>query len=57
MFVKKEYMVCLNSLSKFPDAVSAFPCASVIGNLWRICIGVNILRAFPSFALYLPSDS
>ena len=39
----KESMICVISCSKFSDVVPAFTCAS-IGNLWSICLGVNILR-------------
>ena len=39
------------------DIVPAFTCASATGNLWSICLEVNILRPLPYFALYLASDS
>ena len=35
----------------------AFPCASGIGNLWSICLGLNILRPSPCFVLYLASGA
>ena len=53
----KEYMICLISFSKFSDVLPAFTCARAIGNLWTICLGVNILRPSPYFVLYLPSDT
>ena len=53
----KEYIICLISFSKFSDVLPAFTCARAIGNLWSICLEVNILRPFPCFALYLASDS
>ena len=39
-----------NSLSKFSDVLLAFTCARAIGNLWSICLGVNILRLEWSFS-------
>ena len=39
----KEYITCLTSFLMFSDVLSAFICARVIGNLWSICLGVNIL--------------
>ena len=50
-------MICLTLFSKFLDIVPAFSCASAIGNLWSICLGVNILKPFPYFGLYSASDS
>ena len=38
----KEY-ICLISFSKFSNVLPAFTCASAIGNLWSIWLGVNIL--------------
>ena len=32
-------------------------CASAIGNLCSICLGVNILRLSPCFVLHLASDA
>ena len=46
-------MICLILLNKFSDVLPAFTCASAIGNLWRICLGVNILSSFWSEALRL----
>ena len=43
----KEYMICLISLSKFSDVLPTFICAKTIGNLWSICLGVNIFNPFP----------
>ena len=39
----KKYRICLISFSKFSDVLPAFTCASAIGNLGRICLGVIIL--------------
>ena len=39
----KEYMICLISFSKFSVCIISFFCANAIGNLWSICLGVNIL--------------
>ena len=36
-------MICLISFSKFSDVFHAFTCASAIGNLSEICLGVNVL--------------
>ena len=38
------------------DVLPAFTCARAIGNLWTICLGVDILRPSPYFVLYLASD-
>ena len=35
-------MICLISLSKFSDVLTAFTCASAIGNLLSICLGVSV---------------
>ena len=51
----KEYIICLIWFSKFSNIFPAFTCT--IGNPWGICLGVNILRPLPYFALYLASDS
>ena len=42
----KEYMICLISFSKFSDVLPAFTCASAIGNLWKIRLGIHILSCF-----------
>ena len=39
-----KYMICLTSFSKFSDVLPAFTCARTIGDLWNICLRVNILR-------------
>ena len=49
-------MICLISFNKFSDVLPAFICASTTGNLSSTCLGVNILRPSPYFALYLVSD-
>ena len=49
-------MICLISFNKFLDASPAFICASATGILSSTCLGVNILRPSPYFALYLVSD-
>ena len=43
----KEYMICLISFITFSDVLLAFTCAGAIGNLWRICLKVNILSLSP----------
>ena len=40
----KEYIICLISFSKFSDVSLAFNRISALGNLWNICLGVNILK-------------
>ena len=40
----KEYMICLILFSKISDVLPAFTYASANGNLWRICLVVNILN-------------
>ena len=39
----KEYIICLISFSNFSGVLPAFTWANAIGNLWSICLGVNIL--------------
>ena len=53
----KDYIKCPISFSNFSDVLPAFTCASEIGNLWSICLGLNIFSLSPYFALYLASDS
>ena len=45
-----ENKICLILFSKFSDVLLAFTCASAIGNLWSICLGVNILSPSPFVA-------
>ena len=40
--------------SKFSDVLPA--CARAIGNLWSICLEVNILSSSPFFVLHLDPD-
>ena len=37
-------MIWRISFSKFQDVLPTFTCARAIGNLWSICLGLNILR-------------
>ena len=53
----KEYKICLISFSKFSDVLPACTCASAIGNIWSICLGVNILSPSLYFVFYLASDT
>ena len=53
----KEYIIFLNPFSKFSDVLPAFNFARAIGNLWSICLGVNILRPSPHFVLQLAQDT
>ena len=39
-----EYKIYLTSFSKFLDVLPAFTCVKSIGNVWSICLGVNIFR-------------
>ena len=43
----KEYIIYLISFSNFSDALPDFTCASAIGNLWSIYLGVNIFNPIP----------
>ena len=43
----KEYIICLISFSKFAYVLRASTWASAIGNLWSICLGVNVLSYVP----------
>ena len=45
-------MICLILFDKFSDVLPTFTCASAIGNLCSICLGVNILRPLP-FASFI----
>ena len=36
-------------LSDLSDGIPAFNCASAIGNLWSICLGVNISILLPFY--------
>ena len=49
----KEYIIYLISFSKFSDVLPVFTCASATGNLWKICLGVNILSLSSCIVLYL----
>ena len=53
----KKYIICVISFGMFPDVLPAFICASAIGNLSSICLGVNIFSPSPYFALCLSSDT
>ena len=41
----KEQTICLISFNKRSKLLPAFTCARAIGNLWNICLGVNILSS------------
>ena len=41
----QKIIICLITFSKFSDVLPAFTGASAIGNLSRICLGVNILSS------------
>ena len=47
----KEHIICLVSFSKSSAVFSAFTCASAVGNLWSICLVVNILSCWSSKTL------
>ena len=49
----KEHMICLISLNIFSDVLPAFTCIRVIGNLWRIFLGVNIFNPFLCFPCFI----
>ena len=51
----KEYTICLISFNKFSDELPTFTCARAIGNLWSICLEVNI--SSPSPWIYFSSLS
>ena len=44
------------SSNNYLELLPAFTCAKVVGNLWSICLGVNILSPVPCFDLRLTSD-
>ena len=37
-------MICLISFSKYSNVLPAFICASAIGNLCSVCLGLNVLK-------------
>ena len=39
----RDYTICLISFSNFSDVLPAFTCASAIGILWSIYLGLNVL--------------
>ena len=41
----------------FKGVLTAFTCARAIGNLWSICLGVNVLSPSSWIDLYLASDT
>ena len=43
----KEYIIGLISFFKFSNVLHDFTCASAIGNLWIICVGVNTVICCP----------
>ena len=53
----KEYVICPISFSKSSYLFPVFTCARVIGNLWKTCLGVDILGPFPCFTSYLALDA
>ena len=44
----KEQTICLISFNKFSELLQAFTFARAIGNLWSICLGVNVLSPLPA---------
>ena len=52
----KQYMLCLISFSNFSDLLPVSTCASATGNLWSICLEVNILSPFHFNVLCLASN-
>ena len=53
----KEQKNCLISLNKFSELLPAFTCARAIGNLWNICLCVNILSSeWSGFKIPAPLD-
>ena len=44
---QREWTICLISFNKLFELLPAFTCARDIGNLWSICLGVNILSPSP----------
>ena len=54
--LNKKYMICLILFSTFSVVIPAFTYANAIGNLWSICITVNILSPLSWIDLYLESN-
>ena len=42
--IQRKYDMPDISLSTFLDELPGFTCERIIGNLWTICLGVNVLR-------------
>ena len=45
-------MICLISFNKFSDVLPGFTWARAIGNLWSICLAVEIFNLF-SFVSFI----
>ena len=61
-FKIKELLKCFfasleSDFNKILDVLPAFTCARTSGNLWSICLGVNIFSPSPWIVLYLASDT
>ena len=53
----KESTICLISFNKLSELLPAFTCARATGNLWSICLGVNILSLeWSGFKMPAPLD-
>ena len=48
--IQRIYITWRISFSKYFCVLPAFTCATAIGNLWSICLGVNILSPSPFVA-------
>ena len=53
----REQTICLISFNKLCELLIAFTCARAIGNLWSICLRVNILSPIPLVTLSFASDT
>ena len=49
----KKYMIWRISFSKFPDVLPVFTCSNAIGNLWSICLSVNIFIILPCISFLI----
>ena len=53
----KDYTICIISFNKLSELLPAFTCASAIGNLWSIYLGVSILSSeWLDFKMPVPLD-
>ena len=48
----RDKTICLISFNNLSELLPVFTCVRATGNLWSICLGVNILSHVPFFDFY-----